>query len=132
MASTPTHALLGALTARADEFVALRRDIHRHPEMGFQEHRTSELVAERLTQWGYTVTRGLGGTGVVGQLRRGTGVKRLGLRAGVVQMVIDGVILAVAFGMLDPLRVALSLVGAAALNFVTFAMRWSRFSSSVS
>jgi hippurate hydrolase len=75
------HATLQALQAHADEFTGVRRDIHRHPEMGFQEHRTSELVAERLTQWGYTVTRGLGGTGVVGQLTRGPGTKRLGLRA---------------------------------------------------
>ncbi len=75
------HATLDALQAHADEFTSLRRDIHRHPELGFQEHRTSELVAERLTQWGYSVTRGLGGTGVVGQLQRGTGAKRLGLRA---------------------------------------------------
>ncbi len=70
-----------AAPAWTDEFVALRRDIHRHPEMGFQEFRTSDLVAERLAEWGYEVTRGLGGTGVVGQLRLGTGSKRLGLRA---------------------------------------------------
>ena len=70
-----------ALRAGAGEFVALRRDIHRHPELGFQEFRTSDLVAERLQAWGYEVTRGLGGTGVVGQLRRGTGKRRLGLRA---------------------------------------------------
>ena len=75
------HAKLDALQAHADEFTGMRRDIHRHPELGFQEFRTSELVAERLTQWGYSVTRGLGGTGVVGQLQRGTGTKRLGLRA---------------------------------------------------
>ena len=74
-------AKLVALQAHADEFTGMRRDIHRHPELGFQEFRTSELVAERLTQWGYSVTRGLGGTGVVGQLQRGTGAKRLGLRA---------------------------------------------------
>ena len=74
-------AVLEALQARADEFVALRRDIHRHPELAFEEFRTSDLVAERLAQWGYAVERGLGGTGVVGQLRRGTGSKRLGLRA---------------------------------------------------
>lgn len=71
----------------------------------------------------------LAGTGILMIIRHGGSLggvtiiavyaqKRLGLRAGVVQMVIDGVILAVAFGMLDPLRVALSLVGAAALNFV--------------
>jgi hippurate hydrolase len=73
--------VLDALQARAQTYTALRRDIHRHPEIGFQEFRTSDLVAEGLQRWGYTVTRGLGGTGVVGQLRRGTGARRLGLRA---------------------------------------------------
>ena len=75
---------LTQLQALSDEFTALRRDIHQHPELGYQEFRTSELVAERLAAWGYQVTRGLGGTGVVGQLVRGTsgqGGKRLGLRA---------------------------------------------------
>ena len=69
------------LQALSDEFTALRRDIHQHPELGYQEFRTSDLVAERLASWGYRVTRGLGGTGVVGQLVRGSGAKRLGLRA---------------------------------------------------
>ena len=64
-----------------DEFVRLRRDIHQHPELAFEEHRTSELVAQSLSRWGYQVTRGLGGTGVVGQLRKGNGTQRLGLRA---------------------------------------------------
>ena len=72
---------LSQLQALSEEFTALRRDIHRHPELGYQEFRTSDLVAERLASWGYQVTRGLGGTGVVGQLRRGSGPKRLGLRA---------------------------------------------------
>ena len=63
------------------EFVKLRRDIHRHPELAFEEHRTSEIVAQSLSRWGYLVTRGLGGTGVVGQLKRGSGSKKLGLRA---------------------------------------------------
>lgn len=75
---------LTQLQALSDEFTALRRDIHQHPELGYQEFRTSELVAERLAAWGYQVTRGLGGTGVVGQLVRGksgSGSKRLGLRA---------------------------------------------------
>ena len=75
------HAMLDTVAAQAAEFVALRQDIHRHPELGFEEFRTSDLVAERLAQWGYAVERGLGGTGVVGQLRRGSGSKRLGLRA---------------------------------------------------
>ena len=59
------HPILQTLTAQADEFVSIRRDIHRHPELGFQEFRTSDLVAQCLTQWGYEVARGLGGTGVV-------------------------------------------------------------------
>ncbi len=63
------------------EFVALRRDIHRHPELAFDEHRTSALVAQKLQAWGYAVTVGLGGTGVVGQLRRGTSKRAIGLRA---------------------------------------------------
>jgi hippurate hydrolase len=73
--------LLQDLDGLAPEFVAIRRDIHQHPELGFQEHRTAELVAGLLEQWGYQVERGLGGTGVVGQLRRGAGVRRLGIRA---------------------------------------------------
>jgi len=72
---------LSALQASADVYTALRRDIHQHPEIGFQEFRTSDLVAQRLERWGYSVTRGLGGTGVVGQLQRGAGVRKLGLRA---------------------------------------------------
>ncbi|MBT9464097.1 MAG: amidohydrolase [Hydrogenophaga sp.] len=63
------------------EFVALRRDIHRHPELAFDEHRTSALVAQKLQAWGYAVTTGLGGTGVVGQLRRGNSRRAIGLRA---------------------------------------------------
>lgn len=74
-------ATLTTLQANADVFTALRRDIHQHPEIGFKEFRTSDLVAERLQRWGYEVTRGLGGTGVVGQLKRGTGTRKLGLRA---------------------------------------------------
>ena len=74
-------ALVHALHARAAEFVSLRRDLHRHPELGFDEHRTAALVAERLQAWGYAVERGVGGTGVVGTLVRGDGPRRLGLRA---------------------------------------------------
>ncbi len=73
--------LLNALRSRADEFIGLRRDIHRHPELAFEEHRTAALVAERLEAWGYAVERGIGGTGVVGTLVRGRGTRRLGLRA---------------------------------------------------
>ncbi len=73
--------LLDALRSRVGEFVSLRRDIHRHPELAFEEHRTAALVADKLESWGYAVERGLGGTGVVGTLVRGHGTRRLGLRA---------------------------------------------------
>ena len=63
------------------QFIRIRRDIHSHPELGFKEHRTAALVARLLSEWGYAVTTGVGGTGVVGQLKRGRGGKRLGLRA---------------------------------------------------
>ncbi len=65
-----------------DELVAIRRDLHAHPEIGFEEHRTSGIVADKLAQWGIEVHRGLGGTGVVGLLKgNGSGNKRIGLRA---------------------------------------------------
>ncbi len=62
-------------------FIELRRDLHRHPELAFDEHRTSERVAAQLRESGYEVTTGLGGTGVVGRLVRGNSGRRIGLRA---------------------------------------------------
>lgn len=73
--------VLPGIAAISDEMVALRRQIHASPELGYEEHLTSELVAQRLAGWGYEVYRGLGGTGVVGQLRVGSGGKSIGLRA---------------------------------------------------
>jgi hippurate hydrolase len=73
--------VLHALQTRAAPFVALRRDLHRHPELGLHEFRTSQVLAEQLESWGYSVTRGLATTGLVAQLQRGSGGKRLGLRA---------------------------------------------------
>ncbi|MEI7784746.1 MAG: M20 aminoacylase family protein [Betaproteobacteria bacterium] len=70
-----------ALAGRIGEFVRLRRDIHAHPELGFEEHRTAAFVAGKLADWGYEVYTGIGGTGVVGRLVRGNSDKRLGLRA---------------------------------------------------
>ncbi len=64
-----------------DEFIRLRREIHSEPELAFDEHRTAALVAANLERWGYAVERGVGGTGVVGQLVRGRGSRRIGLRA---------------------------------------------------
>ena len=72
---------LQAIRDHEDEMVAIRRQIHSNPELAYQEHATSDLVADRLTRWGYEVHRGLGGTGVVGSLRVGTGTRHLGLRA---------------------------------------------------
>lgn len=73
--------LAQSLVPRVGEFIRIRRDIHAHPELAFEEHRTSKLVAQKLRDWGYEVTIGLGGTGVVGTLRRGQGGKSLGIRA---------------------------------------------------
>jgi hippurate hydrolase len=81
--------MLHALQARAGEFISLRRDIHRHPELAFEEHRTAALVADKLEAWGYAVERGIGGTGVVGTLVRGSGPKRLGIRADMDALPID-------------------------------------------
>jgi hippurate hydrolase len=81
--------LLQALAARAGEFISLRRDIHRHPELAFEENRTAALVADKLATWGYMVETGIGGTGVVGTLVRGTGTKRLGIRADMDALPID-------------------------------------------
>jgi amidohydrolase len=64
-----------------DELVAIRRDIHAHPELGLEEHRTAEMVAQMLEKWGIEVHRGVGGTGVVGVLRSGNGPGAIGLRA---------------------------------------------------
>jgi hippurate hydrolase len=64
-----------------DEVRNWRHQIHQYPELAFDEHKTSELVANLLRAWGYKVSRGLAGTGVVGTLDRGQGGKRLGLRA---------------------------------------------------
>jgi len=72
---------LDHMCRQSDEIAAVRHDIHHHPELGFQEFRTSELVARRLSEWGYEVEHGLGGTGVVGRLKRGDGGRRLGIRA---------------------------------------------------
>jgi amidohydrolase len=65
----------------APELTEWRRDIHAHPELGLEEHRTSALVAAKLASWGIEVTRGLAGTGVVGTLRNGGGGRAIGLRA---------------------------------------------------
>jgi hippurate hydrolase len=74
--------IIDRLRGYQDELVAIRRDLHAHPEIGFEEDRTSAIVAERLAAWGIEVHRGIGRTGVVGVLRSGGGnARRIGLRA---------------------------------------------------
>ncbi len=63
------------------ELTDIRRDIHANPELGLEEHRTADLVAQKLEEWGIEVHRGVGGTGVVGVLRSGNGQATIGLRA---------------------------------------------------
>ncbi|MFP3830964.1 hypothetical protein SB762_33935, partial [Pseudomonas sp. SIMBA_021] len=60
---------------------SLRRDLHAHPELGFEEERTSGIVARLLEEAGIKVHRGLGMTGVVGTLQVGNGTRAIGLRA---------------------------------------------------
>lgn len=59
----------------------LRQRIHAHPELGYEEYATSDLVAERLERWGYEVHRGIAATAVIGTLKKGSSSRILGLRA---------------------------------------------------
>ena len=73
--------VIDSIVAQAAGMAALRRDIHAHPELCFEERRTADLVAAKLTEWGIAVHRGLGDTGVVGAIRHGSGKRAIGLRA---------------------------------------------------
>ncbi len=64
-----------------DEMAAWRHDLHAHPELGFEEHRTSDVVAAKLESFGIEVHRGLAGTGVIGVLKNGSSDRTIGLRA---------------------------------------------------
>lgn len=78
----PRHQhILAWLNDVAGDLHATRQDIHAHPELGFEESRTSALVARSLQEWGYEVHTGIGKTGVVGVLRNGSSTRKLGLRA---------------------------------------------------
>jgi amidohydrolase len=63
------------------ELTQIRRDIHAHPEIGFEEERTGDIVAAKLKEYGCEVHRGLATTGVVGTIRRGNSLRAVGLRA---------------------------------------------------
>src|SRR5688572_17974262 len=74
-------AVIESIASLQEEMTRWRRDIHAHPELGFEETRTSDLVAEKLTAFGLEVHRGIGKTGVVGVLRSGRAERVIGLRA---------------------------------------------------
>ena len=73
--------LIDSIVQEAADMAALRRDIHAHPELCFKEVRTAEVVAQKLTEWGIPIHRGLGTTGVVGIVKSGTSSRAIGLRA---------------------------------------------------
>ena len=73
--------LIPELVAAAPAIGTIRRDIHAHPELCFQEQRTADVVAAQLAQWGIPVHRGMGTTGVVGIVKAGTSSRAIGLRA---------------------------------------------------
>ncbi|HEY4079080.1 MAG TPA: M20 aminoacylase family protein [Burkholderiaceae bacterium] len=73
--------LIDSILADAPAIATLRRDIHAHPELCFQEERTADLIAQALTDWGIPIHRGLGKTGVVGIVKNGSSNRAVGLRA---------------------------------------------------
>ncbi|MCC7081252.1 MAG: amidohydrolase [Burkholderiales bacterium] len=73
--------LIESIAVAQDEMTRWRRDIHAHPELGFEENRTAATVAQKLREFGCEVHTGIGRTGVVGVLRAGDGLRTIGLRA---------------------------------------------------
>jgi len=73
--------LIADIVAQTDRFTTLRRDLHAHPELSFDEQRTSDIVARTLQGFGIPIERGLGKTGVVGILKCGSSTRAVGLRA---------------------------------------------------
>jgi hippurate hydrolase len=73
--------VINSVAALTPEITAWRRDFHTHPELGFEEVRTSQIVAEKLASWGIEVTTGIATTGVVGTLKVGTSSRAIGIRA---------------------------------------------------
>ncbi len=73
--------IIHSIASQAADMSVIRRDIHAHPELCFEEVRTADVVAKKLTEWGIPIHRGLGTTGVVGIVRQGTSDRAIGLRA---------------------------------------------------
>jgi amidohydrolase len=76
----PSH-LVESIVTDAALLTAVRRDLHAHPELGFQEQRTADRIAKMLTEWDIPIHLGFGKTGVVGVIRNGTSKRAIGLRA---------------------------------------------------
>lgn len=76
-----TNPIVPFSTGFSTELQQIRRDIHAHPELCFQEQRTADVVAKKLTEWSIPLIRGMGITGVVGIIKRGTSKRAIGLRA---------------------------------------------------
>jgi amidohydrolase len=73
--------IIESILADAAAVTAMRRDIHAHPELCFEEQRTSDVIAKALAEWGIPIERGLGTTGVVGIVKNGSSTRAVGLRA---------------------------------------------------
>ena len=73
--------VIDSILTQAASIASVRRDIHAHPELCFQEQRTADIVAAKLTEWGIPIHRGLGTTGVVGIVKNGSSSRAIGLRA---------------------------------------------------
>ncbi|GAB3432404.1 M20 family metallopeptidase [Massilia solisilvae] len=73
--------LVEPILAFQQELQHIRRDLHAHPELCYEEQRTADVVAARLAEWGIPVVRGLGVTGVVGIIKNGDSPRAIGLRA---------------------------------------------------
>ena len=73
--------LIDPILQSHEELKSIRRTIHSHPELAYEEFKTADLVAAKLTEWGIPVIRGLGGTGVVGVITHGSSSRSVGLRA---------------------------------------------------
>lgn len=72
---------IDSIVTQAASIATIRRDIHAHPELCFEETRTADVVAQKLTEWGIPIHRGMGTTGVVGIVKNGSSGRAVGLRA---------------------------------------------------
>jgi len=80
-ARTTGYCQLADLADAKASLIQIRHHLHQHPELSFKEVATSELVANYLTEWGYEVTRNVGGHGLVGRIRQGDGTRSVSVRA---------------------------------------------------